>query len=180
MAAVMTTPVAAPERALVKTQRLRVQLLGPNDVDALRGLLLQPGLDRYFGQYQSAIRSECVALLAENERMYQCHGTGIWAVARHLDPESMIGAIALCDRKGRDAISLAFALKGAYRGNGYAAEAVEGVLVNARERLGVSQVQARVDFHNTASACTLWRLGFRDTGYAHGDDGVLRVFRKDL
>lgn len=83
-----------------------------------------------------------------------------------------IGGIGFKGQPHDGAVEIGFGLAPSGRGNGFAAEAVRGLVNLARGR-GLSRIVADTDRHNLASQRTLERAGFTQTG----TDGALLLYQ---
>lgn len=120
------------------------------------------------------------AVVAEHDRFVGhagFHGPPVPIESALADP-TFIGSVDPCDL---GAVEIGYTILAAFRGNGYATEAVRGLLGWARSTGEVGAVIACVRTDNAASLAVLDRLGgFEQVGRCRdGDDDEL-VFRHDL
>ncbi len=170
--------------ARLATQRLVLRPLGPDDGDALRALLVQPGVRRHLFDGIVPGRAEVDAMAVESGCRFGTCGAGLWLafeIARPQAPAGLAGFWRFEQGGGRPPVDeLVFALDESCWGRGLATEASRAVLGYARDVLGWTEARASADDGNLASARTLVRIGFREYGQAFRPGSVLRLFRKPL
>ena len=166
--------------ALIQTERLQLRLLRDDDVDAagMLQLLNEPGFHEYIGD--RGVRSLDQARDYLRTRVftgYAEHGFGMYAVERRSDG-AWLGNAGLVRRDGLPCADVGYALLGAHTGQGYALEAVQGVLAYARGTLGLGELRAVVSPGNARSVALLEKAGFRDDGTVvlPGKDEQLLLF----
>lgn len=106
---------------------------------------------------------------------YAQHGFGLYAMELR-DEAGPIGIAGLVKREGLQDVDVGFALLPEFRGRGYAAEAVAGVLAHARDDLAIRRLVAVVLPGNTGSIRILEAAGFRQEGMVRlpaGDEDLV-------
>lgn len=158
-AAPLATP---PARVIViETERLQLAHLQPADASFIVELLNDPDWLRYIGDRGVRSEADALAYIANGPgAMIARHGHGLYRVDRRSDGRAL-GICGLLKRDSLPDIDLGYAFLPAYRGQGYALEAAQACLQEARDRLRVPRVLAITTPANAASARVLLRLGMR-------------------
>lgn len=145
----------------LETDRLIVRRFRPDDLDSFVAYRADPDVAR-FQSWENFTRAEGVQFIAEMARQHPDTPGEWFQFAVELKANSaMIGDCALhafADR--RDEAEIGFTLAPAYRGRGYAREAVAGLLDYAFNALRKSRIEALTDVRNAKSIGVLERLGF--------------------
>jgi RimJ/RimL family protein N-acetyltransferase len=149
----------------IETPRLRIRPFTPVDAahiheaysDSEVGTPLEPGGPTNGLEDTIDVVDHVIAFHKE-------HGTGPWAV-EELASSRVIGDCGLFPADRSDAgldgdLELAFRLRRASWGLGYATEAAGAVIAYGFEDLGASRIVADVDADNAASSRVLEKLGF--------------------
>lgn len=145
----------------IDTARLALTELSQADAEFIRGLLNEPSFLRYIGDRGVRTVDDARRYIEDGPAaMYARHGYGLLRVARR-DDGAPIGICGVLKRDGLPDPDLGFSLLPAYWSRGYAFEAAEAVLRDARARLGVGRVLAITSPDNEPSIRLLGRLGFR-------------------
>jgi RimJ/RimL family protein N-acetyltransferase len=145
---------------VLTTARLRLRQLTYNDAAFLVALLNDPDFLRNIGD--RGVRSEVDALgylEAGPLASYAQHGFGLWC-CEHLDTGEPIGLCGLLKRDTLPHPDVGYALLPEARGQGFAREAVCGVLQYARDTLRLPEVVAIVAPANERSLHLLESLGY--------------------
>jgi Acetyltransferases, including N-acetylases of ribosomal proteins len=157
------------------TPRLRIRRLTPADAGFIVELLNQPDFLRHIGD--RGVRDEHQAngwLRSGPLASYARDGSGLHAVELR-GTGTAIGICGLLQRDWLPAPDLGFAYLPAWYGQGYAREAAEAMLEDARA-CGIGRVLAIVSPDNERSTGLLRRLGMREAGTVvapHSDDPLL-------
>jgi RimJ/RimL family protein N-acetyltransferase len=149
----------------LRTDRLVLRMLRPDDAVALAGWRNDPAVARFQGWPLPFTVDDARALLAAQ---VDHHGPvlGAWVQIGIEHAGELAGDVALgLDPTGRLA-SLGYSLRVASQGQGVATEAVGAMIDALFDQAGVHRVSASVDPDNLASARVLERLGFRSEGRA--------------
>ena len=146
---------------VLQTERLLLRCFDAGDATFIHELLNDPGWLRHIGD--RGIRSADDARLWIATRLvdgYRRQGHGFWAVHRREDPK-LIGLCGFIKRDTLPEVDVGYAFMPAYRGQGYALEAVQGCLQHGREVLCFKRVLAITSPDNIASQRLLVRAGMR-------------------
>lgn len=161
---------------MIETARLRLRQLGPPDAPFIVTLLNDAAFLRFIGDRGVRSIPEALQYIETGPAAsYARHGFGLNAV----EPRGGGGPMGICgllQRQELDAPDLGFAFLPDFRGRGFAREASEAVLEDARARLRLPRVLAITQADNAASIALLERLGF-------GFDRLLqdvRVYSRNL
>lgn len=152
-----------PDAAFTRltTARLIVRRFQPDDLATFVAYRADPGVAR-FQSWENFTRAEGVAFIQEMARQHpDTPGEWFQFAIELKSTGQMIGDCALnafADR--RNEAGIGFTLVTAFRGHGYAREAVAGLLDYAFGALGKSRIEALTDARNLRSIALLERLGF--------------------
>lgn len=114
----------------------------------------------HIGKRDVSTREQAEAYLRQGPRaMCERLGHGLFLVERR-DTSEAVGMCGLVRREGLDSVDLGFAFLPAWRGQGLAREAAQGVLRWARDDLKLERLLAIVTPENDRSLGLLKRLGF--------------------
>lgn len=166
---------------MLKTARLVLRRL--NDADALfiQQLLTDPDWLRHIGDRGVRDLDDARAYIRQGpQAMYEQFGHGLYRVALK-ENDTSIGLCGLLRRPQLTEADLGFAFLPAWRGGGYAREAAEAVLAEAREVFGLRRVLAIVTPDNRPSIRLLERLGFvpADTVRLEDDPQLLKLYVRE-
>ncbi|HNR91379.1 MAG TPA: GNAT family N-acetyltransferase [Dokdonella sp.] len=154
----MSEPHADP---LLVTARLALRPLDAGDAGFMLALLNDEAFIRNIADRGVRTLDEARAYIAAGPvASYACNGFGLWLVEER-STGAATGICGLVRRPTLDDVDIGFAFLPAWRGNGYAREAAQAVLDDARTRLGLTRVVAIVATANLASARVLEAIGLR-------------------
>lgn len=143
----------------LETERLDMRWLTADDAPFMLRIWNDPAFVRYVGD--RGLRSDDDARRALESgplRMYADFGYGPYYLSlRHTG--APVGVCGLFRRKGLDDPDIGFALLPEYRGGGYAREAAEAVVTQARTTLGLARLTAIVSAENRHSVRLIEKLG---------------------
>lgn len=169
----MHLPDAAPALELLATARLRLEPLEPEHAAMLFEGLRDDGLYEFIDEDPPAsvetlrARYEVLARRRSPDGRQAWLNWAVWS-----NPErryiGYVQATVAADRRA----FIAYVLFRDAWGHGYAAESVERVVRDLRDRWGCGEVSARVDVRNRRSIALLRRLGF-ECVTAESEAGVL-------
>lgn len=148
----------------IRTSRLVLRAVTPDDANALLHIFGDPELTRYWGHPTLADRLAAEALV-EDIRAGAASGDLLqWGITLG-EPDDVIGTCTLADldRRHRRA-DIGAALAAEHHGRGYAEEAVRAMIDHGFGDLGLHRVTADVDPRNAAALRLVERLGFRKEG----------------
>jgi len=148
---------------VLTTPRLRLRWFEPGaagDQQFLIDMVNDPDWIAYIGKRDVSTREQAEAYLRQGPRaMCERLGHGLFLVERR-DTSEAVGMCGLVRREGLDSADLGFAFLPAWRGQGLAREAAQGVLRWARDDLKLERLLAIVTPENDRSLGLLQRLGF--------------------
>ncbi len=146
---------------VIRTPRLNLRLLTPDDAGFILELLNSPGWLQYIGDRGVKTRSDAEAYIGERiVKSYRDNGFGLYLMALK-DGQLPIGMCGLIRRPGLDDIDIGFALLPQYTGQGYAFEAAAAVMDFARNELKIPRIVAITLPANKASISLLEKIGLR-------------------
>lgn len=165
-----------PETALrYTTERLRVRSWRGDDLPALQAVYGDADAMRWVGEGRALSAAECERWLVVTAENYRRRGYGMFTIER-LDrsegaTDAVIGFIGLVHPSGQIDAEVKYALDRAHWGQGYATEAVRGLLDHAARALGLTRVVATAAPPHVASHRVLEKAGLRPGGLRRNDDG---------
>ena len=173
----MTLPLPEKVRRVpAKIRSGRVDLIAPDlgFADELVALLADPSIHRWTGTIPSPYQRTDAADYVRRARANRRAGQGVsFLILRCVDGR-LLGGIGLHDiHPRREAAEVGYWIGRPFRGQGFAGEALDGVLGLAFGRLGLHRVYAGVFPGNRPSVRLLRRAGFRYEGRIRDE------FRKD-
>lgn len=140
------------------TTRLRLRKFTPADAEFTIALVNDPAWLRFIGDRKVRTPEDAVAYIARMEAMHAEHGHGA-LLMEWRETGKQIGMAGLFRRPGLELPDVGFALLPEYYGQGFAFEAAQAVLRDARGRLGLSRVGGITIESNVASIRLLEKLG---------------------
>ena len=173
----MSEPARVP---ILSTPRLRLSPFTPDDTAFVVVLVNDPDWLRYIGDRNVRSLEDAERYLRDGPMAsYTRNGFGLLRVtlAGTGDPIGMCGILK------RDALpepDLGFAFLPRHRGQGYAREAIDAVLGDARDRLGLDRVLAITSADNSRSIAVLEKTGFRfeRSDRLAGDAPPVRIYAR--
>jgi RimJ/RimL family protein N-acetyltransferase len=144
----------------LRTARLCVRALTPDDAAFIVALLNDPSFLRNIGDRHVRTAADALAYLASGPfESYSRHGFGLCAVEL-ADTGAAIGICGLLQRDELPAPDIGFAYLPEYRSQGFAYEAAVAVKEYAHNVLGIDTLLAIVSPDNYPSIRLLTKLGF--------------------
>lgn len=166
---------------VVCTERLRLRLVTEADAPFFLRLVNDPAFVEHIGQRnlhdlpaaRAALRDGPIAMQAR-------YGHSLYLVEA-LDGGAPLGLSGLVKREFLEHVDIGYAFLPKARGQGYALEAAQGVIVHART-LGIARLAAFTSPANAASIALLLRLGMRFERLAVlvPDQPAVNVYLADL
>lgn len=146
-------------RTIAKTKRLVIREVGPNDAEDICRLYEDKEAVRYIPPIHG-VMEEKEYMQAYVKNMYGFYGYGMWGVIRESD-NRLIGRVGIENRTmdGKVFCELGYFIGAEYQGNGYALEAAQAVMLEAK-RLGICELIAYIHKKNTPSIRLAQKLGF--------------------
>lgn len=143
------------------TPRLHLRRFAPTDTAFVVALLTSPDWLRFIGDRGVRTEADAAVYIERLDALgYARHGFGLYHVSRREDG-APVGMCGLLRRDSTPDVEIGFAFLPEHAGRGYATEAGEGVLREARERHGLRRIGAVVMPENQASIRVLEKLGLR-------------------
>lgn len=165
----------------IRTSRLVLRTITPDDVDAVFRIFGDPELTRHWGHPTLADRAAAETLVDEIRAGAASGELFQWGITP-VGTADLIGTCTLAsiDRQHRRA-EIGAALGPEHRGRGYAEEAGRAVIDHGFGELDLHRITADVDPRNAPALRLVERLGFREEGLLrehyrqHGEwqDGLL-------
>jgi RimJ/RimL family protein N-acetyltransferase len=146
---------------VLETERLSLRRLTVDDAEFILTLLNDPAFLRYIGDKKVRNLDDARQyILSGPVGSYERHGFGLNCVELR-ESHTPIGMCGLLKRDELPDPDIGFALLPDFCRKGFAFEAAEAVLKDARERLQIQRILAITSLDNEASINLLQRLGFR-------------------
>jgi RimJ/RimL family protein N-acetyltransferase len=166
---------------VLETGRLVLTRLADRDAEFIRGLLNEPSFLRYIGDRGVRTTDDARRYIEDGPvASYARYGYGLLRVGLKAD-DTPIGICGVLKRDTLPEPDLGFSLLPAYWSKGYAHEAADAVMRQARGALGVGRILAIASVDNESSIRLLGKLGFRfERMLRLGDDPTeLRLFASE-
>lgn len=150
----------APHQPLVRTERLLLRPARGEDLPLLHALWREPEVCRYLFDGDAPTPEQAALRLFEHLCLAR-EGLGLWLLQRHTGG-AVLGCASLRPVPGGRLGTLepSAALHPAWRGRGYAQEALAALLAHAAEALGTVDLVAHCCVPDAAGDRLLRRLGF--------------------
>ncbi|RNF81716.1 GNAT family N-acetyltransferase [Montanilutibacter psychrotolerans] len=146
---------------MITTERLRLRRLQLDDAPFILEQVNDPSWLEQIGDRGVHNLDDARGFLRDGPlASYSQHGFGLYLIEQAEDG-APVGLCGLLQRDWLDDVDVGYALMPAYRGRGYAREAVRAVIEHARQDLGRQRVAAFTSPGNVASIGVLESLGFR-------------------
>lgn len=146
---------------VLETERLSLRRLTVDDAEFILALLNEPSFLRYIGDKKVRNLDDARQYILNGPiGSYERHGFGLNCVELR-ETHAPIGVCGLLKREELPDPDIGFALLPDFWSKGFAFEAAEAVLKDARERLKIQRILAITSLDNDASIKLLQRLGFR-------------------
>lgn len=164
----------------LRTDRLRLDPVRPEDVPGLRAHWTHPDVRRFLWDGRTVSVDEVREVVRTSARLFDEQGAGLWALrdrgssVQDARPIGCAGFWFFHDPPERE---LLISLSPERWGRGLARESALVLFDFAFDRLGWDAVQASADAPNRASVQLLQHLGMRPAGERPGVFGVILVFR---
>jgi ribosomal-protein-alanine N-acetyltransferase len=168
--------------SIARTDRLLIRRITANDADFIVQLVNTPSWYRFIGDRDVRSIAAAVEYLENGPlKSYRENGFGSYCLEL-IETGERIGMCGLHKRESLPHFDLGFALLSQFEGKGYAAEAAEQIIRQAKEELALSTILAITTRENERSMNLLKRLGFHleNEIAIPGDDEPLNCFRLDL
>lgn len=143
---------------ILKTDRLALREMVPDDIDFLAGMLADPEVMRFYPKCYT--RDEAQLWLDRQRQRYRYHGFGLWLVTdrQNGQPIGQVGLL-LQDVDDRFETEVGYLIHRPFWRQGYAAEAARGVLTYATQVKQFSRMISLVRPENVPSQGVARKLG---------------------
>jgi RimJ/RimL family protein N-acetyltransferase len=146
---------------VLETERLSLRPISVDDAEFIRALLNEPSFLRYIGDKKvRSIEDARQYILNGPVASYERHGIGLLLIELR-GSQTPIGMCGLLKRDELPEPDIGFALMPDFWNKGFAFEAADVVLQDARDRLRLERILAITSLDNDASIKLLERLGFK-------------------
>jgi len=157
------------------TARLRAERLGPDDADLLLTVYSDPEAMRFVGDGKPITRDACDRWITITLENYARRGYGMLALRRRADG-ALVGCCGITHPGNQLAPETKYCLLREHWGQGYATEALRGLIDYATATLGLADLLATVDPSHTASHHVLEKAGFQKGRTVIEADGLPTLF----
>src|SRR5262245_37249499 len=147
---------------VLRTERLRLRPLEPDDRVALHRLWTEPAVRRFLWDDRVIELATVDEVIAKSAASFASAGHGLFALCEPRS-DALLGAAGIYPLRPAEP-ELIYSLAPACWGRGLASEASRAVLADAFGRLGFARVLARTDVPNRASVAVMERLGMTCLG----------------
>jgi [ribosomal protein S5]-alanine N-acetyltransferase len=162
--------------AILRSPRLLLEPLGPDDLPALHAHWTEPAVRRFLWDGQVVSRDQVEAAIETSQELFREYGAGLWAV-RLEGTEDLIGCGGFWYFHDPPELELLLSLSSACWHRGLAQETARALLAYVFDGLGWPVVQASADAPNTASLRLMHRLGMKRAGERPGAFGTIEVYQ---
>jgi RimJ/RimL family protein N-acetyltransferase len=145
-----------------ETDRLLLRMFRESDLDAYAEMCGDADVMKHLGGI-TLTRSESWRNMATVLGHWQLRGFGLWAV-EHRQSGELLGRVGCWQPEGWPGLELAWSLRQAFWGQGYATEAARAALDLAFSELRQSHVISMISAENIPSIRVAQRLGMRREG----------------
>ena len=146
---------------VLETERLILRHFNPNDAPFILVLLNEPSFLHYIGDKKVRTMEDASQYIVNGPvATYERHGFGLYQVELK-DTHTPIGMCGLLKREELPHPDIGFAFLPDFWNRGFAFEAANAVLTDARERLKLNRILAIVNPDNNASIKLLEKLGLK-------------------
>lgn len=157
---------------VIKTERLAVRFLRPDDLDDFHALTSDPEINRYMDDGQPLSRESTERWIEISLANYEARGYGCFAVTPKGE-DRMIGFAGFARPADRPGITeIIYAFPKVHWGKGYATEVARGLIEYGLTRGGLDRIEATVDPANESSKRVLLKAGMTYDGRRPNDDGT--------
>lgn len=144
----------------LETERLRLRVFTPEDLDPMCEITSDPEVMRYIGHGRPLSREETEANLKSIVSAFRRRGFGRWALERK-DDGALVGYCGLSQGYEQVGVELAYLLARGAWGSGIATEAGRACLRYGFERLKVESIAGLTMHDNRRSRRVLERVGMK-------------------
>ena len=141
---------------MINTKRLVISSLNKNDKEDLIRLFEDDEVWKYLGGTPST-PYVCIDNWLSQQTPF------LYYALRKKDNNDFVGIISIRPHHNRPYYELSYYLLTDFWGNGYAAEAIKPLLINAFNKLNINHIIAQTQSANKSSCKLLQKLGFKHT-----------------
>lgn len=155
------------------TARVRFREMELSDLDNMAALLGDDVVMEFYPEPKT--RDQAREWIVRAQHRYDEDGFGLWIIETH--DGDFLGDCGLTWQKvnGRDVLEVGYHVRRDAQGRGYATEAAQACLAEARHRGVSDRLTAIIHPENTASRRVAEKLGMEHTEDDHGHDWIVRT-----
>lgn len=144
-----------------ETERLYCREMTLADLDRLYEIYSNPSISRFMENLYEDRKEEEAFTRSYIENMYKFYGYGNWMVCLK-ENDRIIGRAGLANREidGENSIEIGYMIDVPYQSQGYATEAILGILKFVEHYVAVERIRAVIQKENQASISLIEKLGF--------------------
>ena len=162
----------------LRTGRLELRPLAPEDTASLHSLWTTPGVRRYLWDDEVIPLDQTSAVVAESMRLFATAGYGLWGARFHSSTD-LVGFGGYWFFHEPPRLELLFGLAESQWGKGLATELASSLMTFGLTRCGFREVLASTDAPNDRSVRLLTKLGFQLERRAKSKELDTLFFRYD-
>lgn len=147
----------------LRTPRLRLQPIEPEDRVALHRLWTHPDVRRFLWDDRTIDLATVDGVIERSTASFAAEAFGLFAV-RETGRGALAGVVGITRMAPGAGPELLYSLARSCWGRGFASEASRAVIADAFERLGFARILARTDLPNRTSTRVMERLGMTYAG----------------
>ncbi len=155
-----------------ETTRLQVRHLISDDVDGLAALCADPAAMHYMGDGNTLTREQCANWIDVCQAKYRERGYGTSGIFDRASGDFM-GFCGVVRPAGQSFDEIIYALATDYWGQGYATEAVQGMLTYVFANSKLNEIYATIHAENEASLRMMQKLRMTFVEDRTEDDGAI-------
>lgn len=168
--------------ALIQTERLQLRWITLDDSDLMLAVWNDPDFIRYVGDRGIRTLDEAREVVREKVlKHFDEHGYGPYRVSS-LETDEAMGICGLFKRENLEHPDIGYGFLPGFCGQGFAIEAAQTVLAQARDKMGLPNLSAIVSPENVRSTRLLEKLGMKVESSIRmpGEDEDLLLYGIDL
>ena len=145
---------------ILETERIIIKEFQEGDVHELMKVFSDPDV-MMFSSHGVRNEHQILDFIKHSKQNYKLYNFGQWGLFNRSTGEFLgVAGLNKSDVNDSELVHVSYRLKKSRQGNGYAVEAVNGILKYAKEMLGFSSLHAMIDPNNKPSEKLALKAGF--------------------